>query len=232
MIVATENPDLARSSLSGMPAGAREGWIAGAANGLARNDFEGTLRWLDGFRGEPGYDRAVNAALSTGAASNPVAVARYLDSAPASAASPQIVGNVTRRWVATDAAAAERWARALPSGPVRDEALSGLMQSGDAATISRVLGELSSDAARARGAMTGAATLARTDLAAARRLIAEHIRDPEQRALAERQIEIMASQPRGATVINTGGGIVVLSPGGSTSTCGFTDPASGAVLPC
>ena len=251
MIVATENPELARSSVARIPEDARDEWITGAASGLARTDFSGTLRWLEGFRGQPAYEQALTGALATGAQSDPVAVARYLDGAPATALTPQVSGNLTRRWAATDAAAAERWTLALPEGAARDEALTGLMQSGNPASVSRLIGEYSSEQARTRGIQTGIATLARTDQAAARRLVAEHISDPQQRALAERQIAAMASTAsRGATIINSGGNativsggnativtadgnVIVLSPsGGATSTCGFTDPASGAVLPC
>lgn len=222
LIVSTENPELARSSLDRMPDDLREPWIEGAASGLAREDFAATVNWLERFRGEAVYDRAMTVALSIGAAADPVAVARYLDEAPPALATPQVTSSLARRWAGSDPAAAERWVRELPGGTARDEALTGLLQAGDGSALGRLLPEYSSDEARTRGVMSSVSQLALRDPAAARRLVNEHISDPEQRAVVERQIEMMSSR----------GNFIVSPQGNPARTCGFTDPTSGTVLPC
>jgi hypothetical protein len=170
--------------------------------------------------------------MSSGTISDPAAVASFLESASPSLATSAVAGNLVRRWVARDPGAAERWALALPEGASRDEALTGLLQAGNTETIERVIREYSTAAARANGAMVGALQLARTDPGGARRLVNEHITDPEQRNLAERQLEIAASRGNSVFTINPAGGVIAIPPGTAARTCGFSDPTSGKVLPC
>jgi hypothetical protein len=111
--LAMQDPARARQALAGIPPDLRASWIAGAAGGMATNDLDGTLRWVEGFRGEAAYQTGVDAALRGAARNQPQAVADYLERYPESrrAVAPMLVSS----WAATDPAKAAGWMSALPA---------------------------------------------------------------------------------------------------------------------
>jgi hypothetical protein len=216
-----------------VPAAARANWIVGVAGGLAQNDLAGATRWIDRFRGQPGYDAALTAVVQQAAQNDPAGASRLLTNAGSAVqaqAAPQLVARwvqqdppaaarwtetiadaparsgsmnaAARSWAQRDANAAERWARALPSQVDRDGALSGVF-AGAAASGSadpRILDAIGSDELRQRAAMNAIGTLARSDAAAARRLLTNYVTDFRMRQQAEQMLAQATGQVSGVPI--------------------------------
>ena len=100
---------------------------------------------------------------------------------------------VAGSWGARDPDAARQWALGLPPGDPRDQALGAVMRTrGTAPPDAALLGAFSNDRARQAAMMNMIMQTAQTDVAAARRLLAEHITEPRMRAQAEQMIDSFA----------------------------------------
>ncbi len=109
--VAAQDSALAAQVTGRIPQHARDQWIAGAASGMARSDFDDAMRWIGGFEGDPAYDNAIQATLRSAAAAQPEAVARYLETNSAYAG--DVAAQVAVGWAARDPVAAAAWADGL-----------------------------------------------------------------------------------------------------------------------
>jgi hypothetical protein len=187
--IAVGEPALARNALQRLPPHLQPAWIEGAAAGLARNDLDGAVAFIAPYRGDPLYERAINAVLIGAASSNPVAAAKLIDENPAERG--QTIGMVASSWAASDPAAAEKWVLGLPPGAAQDRALTSLLQgAADQGRFeSRLFDRIGTPEARQQAVLSTLLMLGRRNPALGRRLIEEHISDPAVRRQAEMQLE-------------------------------------------
>jgi len=141
--IAQNSPELAMQSLGRVPPEQREGFIRGIASGLAQNDLERGLSFLEGLRGEPGFADGYRTILLGAGRGNPVAVARLIQSATVPREALDVASSVAGYWAQQDAPAAAQWV----GGWLTDQ--------GDAAVVSSAVRSV-------------AMAWARTDSAAAR----------------------------------------------------------------
>ncbi len=110
----------------------------------------------------------------------------------------QWIGGAARSWATHDFDAAERWVLAMPSGPDRDLGLAGLVQQGvrQQSIDGRLLGSFSTVEARTAALMANMRVLGSTNPELGRQLIEQHIADPQQRSLAQQQLEAGGRNPQ------------------------------------
>jgi hypothetical protein len=133
---------------------------------------------------------------------DPPAAARWTETIADVPARSASMNAAARSWAQRDANAAERWARALPSQVDRDGALGGVF-AGAAASGSadpRILDAIGSDELRQRAAMNAIGTLARSDAAAARRLLTNYVTDFRMRQQAEQMLAQATGQVSGVPI--------------------------------
>jgi hypothetical protein len=119
----------------------------------------------------------------------------------------QATAMVVQHWLRVDSSAARAWALSLPSGDLRDQALMAVVS--DAAASTGIadpvaLNALSTPAARHAALQRTIFVLGRTDPAAARRLIDEHVADPAARQQLERALESINNARNGVFGISSG----------------------------
>lgn len=114
--------DAAMTAMSRVPNDHRASWLRGAANAYAQRDAAGAMRWIEEYRGQPGYDAAAAAVIVRLASNDPVTAAGIVGELTGSA---QLVAvrTVASAWADQDPAAAGRWAAALADPAVRAAAL-------------------------------------------------------------------------------------------------------------
>ncbi|GAB5412851.1 MAG: hypothetical protein Cons2KO_04540 [Congregibacter sp.] len=119
----------AEALLAELPAGAenRDQLLSAVAAGRARLDPRSALDWLDGFRGEAGYDTAYAQVMHEWAGREPAAAAEQLTLEPIQTDDQGLVSSLTHRWARSDPDAAESWAMDLRDESMRDAALSTLV---------------------------------------------------------------------------------------------------------
>jgi hypothetical protein len=123
---------------------------------------------------------------------------------------------VTGIWGSQDPAAVRQWALGMPPGERRDQALTAAIRArGAASSDPALLAAFSDDRLRQGAAMNVILATAQTDVAAARRLIGEHIADPRMRAQAEQMVDSFARGTAPTPVMSPfGAGPTGLVPGG------------------
>jgi len=103
------------------------------------------------------------------------------------------IANVARQWAGQDATSAARWALGLPAGNARDNALAaavaGLASQG--VPDEKLLNAFSNDMARQQAVVGAVYRLARTDRAAANRLMQKYVQDPTLRSQVEQNLASM-----------------------------------------
>jgi hypothetical protein len=106
------------------------------------------------------------------------------------------VQGVAGGWADQDRAGAEGWVLGLPRDASRDGGLGVLLQraASNGTVNSRVLDAFSSDEARIQALSSAMPALGALNPELGRRLIAEFIRDPQRRDVAERQLELGAQR--------------------------------------
>lgn len=112
---------------SRVPDAMRPAWLSQVASAYAVQDPVEAARWIEQFRGQPGYDDAVIAAARSAAARDPAAAADVL--ARADPSSPQhmsAAASIAAAWTRLDPAAAAAWASGL-DGPARQVALPSIV---------------------------------------------------------------------------------------------------------
>jgi hypothetical protein len=124
------------------------------------------------------------------AATNPALARQSLERLPAELRGPWVSG-VANGLVETDAAGAEAWILGMPRGAERDGGVNALFQHSvsQGTPDTRLLEAFSSPEFRETAVAASMFTLGARDPDLGRRLIAEHIRDPQMREVAERQLQ-------------------------------------------
>ena len=242
-LYARSNPTAAAAYVDRVPNGARAAWIAAVAVGYATTDVQGATRFLERFRGEPGFDRGAPQLAMRIAETDPAAAARLLASVGTrgpDGASPEIaiarswaqrdpaagaawaldlppmqrsiaLQIITGAWGSEDPAAVGQWALGMPPGDRRDQALTAAIRArGAVSPDPALLAAFSQDRMRQAAVMNTILATAQTDVAAARRLIAEHISDARMRTQAEEMVESFA---RGTAPTPIGNPFSAVPPG-------------------
>jgi hypothetical protein len=136
---AQTNAALATSTLDRLPPQHHAAWLRGAAGGIAQNDPNAALRFIEPYRGRPEYDQALTTVVSRMAQNDPPAAARLLASAPSSPQINAAMVNVAGNWAQRDPAAAAQYVQSL-----RDPAA----QASAAGTVASVWARSDADAAQ------------------------------------------------------------------------------------
>jgi hypothetical protein len=124
---------------------------------------------------------------------DPYAAADWaLDLNEAEARSNALTG-IAGAWASYDTRAARNWVLTMPTGTSRDAALTGAVQMiGRAESLDQgLLGAFSSDRAREQAIMRAIPSVAQRDVDEARRLVDDHVTDPDLRE----QADYMLSSP-------------------------------------
>lgn len=124
--MATDDLDLALSTLDRLPPSHRGGWVEGVASLMAQTDIDRARDFLEQLRGQPGYEQAYGVVAQSMAQRDPAAAARMLDEAPASSALQSASFTVAREWANRDPAAAARWALDLDDAQLQRNAISNI----------------------------------------------------------------------------------------------------------
>ena len=117
--LSVSNPELAKQAAMRLPRGTQDVWIRAVAQQLARNDIDGTLRWLAQYQGQPYYEPSVQAALLGralyGSSGDAQSLAAFLErqSPELRASSAPAVAYV---WAGSDPRAAAQWAERIDLG--------------------------------------------------------------------------------------------------------------------
>ena len=95
-------------------------------NGLAESDIFTARRMADEMPAGPDRDAAYTHIIQYRAQTDPYDAMRWLDRISDEALRGQAAGSIAAAWYGNDAAAATQWARELPPGDFRDDAILGL----------------------------------------------------------------------------------------------------------
>lgn len=167
------------------------GGLAAIAPALAQTDPRAAARMLEAVEG-PVASLAASQVASVWAARDPAAAANWAVQLSDTATRSSAMGSVVSNWANRDPDGARRWVLGQPRGAARDAALQRLLPSmaargGELDT--RLLDAFSSDAIRQNAVMNAALQLAGRDPDAARRLVDQHITQPQMRQQAYTMIE-------------------------------------------
>lgn len=121
--LASSDPDYAIGALDALTADQRGAWISGIVSGLARTDFDAALDFVDGQRGQAGFDAGLNAVLNAWSQIDPAAAARRLVAEGEALATPAVSATIAGAWAESDQDAAARWALELRDPRLRAEAV-------------------------------------------------------------------------------------------------------------
>jgi hypothetical protein len=108
--MASENLELAMSTLDRLPPLQRAGWINGLASQMVEQDVDRAIGFIERYRGQPGYQEAFGTVVGGVARLDPVRAAGMLRSAAESRENMSAVFTIAREWANRDPAAAARWA--------------------------------------------------------------------------------------------------------------------------
>lgn len=124
--LAQADPAAAARYLDRVPSEGRAGWLAAITVGYARNDPQAALAFIERYRGDAGFDRAVTALAPQLAVTDPAAAARLLGSV--GERTSEGFGaefQVARQWAERDPAAAAAWA--IDLAPMQRNAIVGIV---------------------------------------------------------------------------------------------------------
>jgi hypothetical protein len=154
--------------------------LAGAAGRLAAENPRAVLDLLGTVQDPASANQLTSAALQAWSHDEPAAAAAWLAAQPNEAFRLNSLSGIARQWARQDPDAAKRWALELPQGAERDEALTRVLESasGDPLADVDLIDRLGSASARQQAALGMVRRVAKTDRAAARRLIDDYITDP------------------------------------------------------
>jgi hypothetical protein len=124
--LASQDLELAKSSVHRVPPEIRIGWIAGIALSYARSDPESATRWVAQFQGQPGYDEAYDQVILGMANSRPRLAAQLLEDARFKS-DDRTVAVVANEWTSQDPSSALEWALALENQASASTALVAVM---------------------------------------------------------------------------------------------------------
>lgn len=201
--LAESNLSLAVSTLEQLPASRRAGWLEGMASQMAQSSTDQARGFLERFRGQPGYDRAVATVAQEMARTDPVAAANMLGDVGSPAALQQASFMIAREWANRDPAAAARWAlEDISDSDVQTAAMNTIASTWaqrDSVAAERWLFSLGSGPGRdaaADGFLAAAAQVGRFEP----RLLEAYSSDQARQRGVSRAITMMArSDPAGAT---------------------------------
>lgn len=195
--------------------------LAAIAPALAQVDPGAAARMIERLDGWYSTLAAAQVAASW-AVSDPMAAANWAmqlaDTTMRSTALSSVVGS----WASEDLDGAQRWVLSQPRGETRDQALHRLLPmtvARDSEIDTRLLDAFSNDAMRQNAVMSAAVTLAGRDREAARRLVDQHVTNPQIREQAYAMLD-----RAGVNVGRSGVTIGVVAPGISTATPGIILP--------
>jgi hypothetical protein len=154
---------------------------------IAQNDPLAAARLLATAPPSAQANSAATMIARNWAARDPVAAAQFVMTLPDARVQSTAARSVADAWARTDADAAQRWVLSLPSGALRDDALNGYLNSAAAAGVldTRVLAAFSNDRDRDNAVSSAIGQIGRTNLPEARRLLEQHVTDPDLRRRTE-----------------------------------------------
>jgi hypothetical protein len=120
--LAMRDPRSAIGYTARVPAGAREQWMQGVAQGYSQSDPQGAIDWLAQFRGEEWYGAAAGAVAMNVAQRDGAAAARLLDGIDRRGGNVELQRLSTLiavNWANQDPAAAAEWALDRPTDAER-----------------------------------------------------------------------------------------------------------------
>jgi hypothetical protein len=229
-----EYPELAIAVVDRVPPDIRDDWIAGIAGGIAANDIDRAIAFLEQHRGEPGYDQGLASVADSMTSTDPIAAARFVDRTGARAAGrvgwawaqqdpvaasdwvasledPEQrrdgISNLAANWSRTDPNAAITWLLDLPDDPARDWGIQTALQMSVLATGSldrNILDEIGDEQMRTRAAVNSIVALGRSNADEARRLVDELIEDPGLRQQALQRIAEQSGGPDAVSMFSSG----------------------------
>lgn len=188
----------AMSYVAELPAERRGEWIQTVVGDEAMRNPEQALRLIEPYRGEPFFDAAFRDIVTrTAMMSSPAQAASMLDRAPAQTRE-QLASMVVERWAESDPGAARRWVETLPQGAQRDRGIAGILAGRAKAGVfdAALLSEFSDPVTMQRSLLSVVSAMGTTQPDVARRVIEEHISDPNMRATATSVLESAARRPR------------------------------------
>jgi hypothetical protein len=203
MLLGQQAPEIAQQYLPSVPESSRGAWVSAAARGMATRDIDAAINWLDTYRATPYYDDALAGVVQQMASFDPPRAAQLLlDLDPRSTQALNTVSIVANIWAQSDPDSALVWARGLPAGNTRDQALVSLAPAlGESMLNDSTLGLFSEQ--RMRDSAVGAVvtTVARSDRDRAHDLIAAHVSNP---AMAEEYAMLIERIGQGNGVVTFG----------------------------
>lgn len=126
--LAQSDPAAAARYLDRVPSASRAGWLTAVTVGYAANDPQAALSFIERYRGDAGFDRAITALAPHLARTDPPAAARLLGSvSERTNEGLSAEFQVVQQWAQRDPAAAAAWAMDQP--PMQRNALVGLATS-------------------------------------------------------------------------------------------------------
>lgn len=156
--------DRAMTTLEQLGPTQRQAWMDGMVSQMARTDLDRAVQFVDGYRGQPGYDSAVGRLVQEMARSDPERAARKLSEVGSSADTMSAAFMIAREWSNTDPLSAARWA----------------------------LSEISDEQTQANALSTITSTWAQRDSAAAERWLFGLASGPERDAAANGLVQAAA----------------------------------------
>ncbi len=126
VLVAHDAHAAAERVLALAASGPRDELLTLLASRWARHDASAALTWARGVSPEDLRTRLVTSVGIEVAQRDPVRAVEIADLLPDSRNRLILLGAIGRTWVATDRAAAFKWAQELPAGPRREAALAGI----------------------------------------------------------------------------------------------------------
>lgn len=213
-ILGQQHPELAAQYTSAVPESARGGWISAVARGMAGRDVDSALNWLATWRNTSYYADAAAGVAQQLAGFDPQRAAQLIGQVDMQSRQGRAaVTSVAMMWANSDPEGALEWARSLPRGVTRDQALIAVAPRIGEPILGDTLLDLF-DNASLRDSAAGAVitSIARTDPTRAQELIDAHIANP---AMAQRiRAMVEGGQSGSFTAIRAPIGIGMAPTGG------------------
>jgi len=208
--LSSRNAEAAAQLVDRVPKEARANWITAVALGYAASDVEKGRQWVRRYGNEGAQtatqfaravasrnpeaavqlvedvaddqerDRLLRGLLPPLAEHSPALAARWAERVTDDDLRARSMNEVASTWAQYDPAAARKWVLSLDDGPIKDQALTALVQRGGASVddMQQIINQIQMPERRSQAVLMAAMSMSRSDMEGARTLLRRYPLDP------------------------------------------------------